>query len=81
MFELNKFNKVFIDRYEGKKLYVSLCVGYSGKDGKPYPHKIKQKFGKDGEWKDSFFKIQFESDEQLKAFAEWLYETVCGSPF
>lgn len=80
MFQLNKFNKVFIDRYEGKNgLFISLCMGYSGKDGKLYPHKIKQEFGK-GNWKDSFFKIPFESEGQLKAFAEWLHETVC-TPF
>jgi len=61
MFQLNKYDTLFIDDYKGKK---SLALGYKGRDGKMYPKKIQQEFGK-GNWKDSFFKIQRE-------FAEWL---------
>ena len=74
MYELNKFNKIFIDKFKGKnKVFISLCMGYEGSDGKKYPHKIKQKFGRDSDWKDSFFKISFDNEEQLKDFAKWLY--------
>lgn len=68
MFQINKYDSLFIDRYEGK---VSLALGYKGRDGKMYPRKIRQEFGK-GNWNDSWFKIKFENDEQIREFAEWL---------
>ena len=73
MFKLNQFNTAFVSEYKGKK---SLDVGYVGSDGNPYPHKIQKTFGKNPEWKDSHFKIPFESEAQLKEFATWLMNEV-----
>jgi len=72
MFTLNKYDTLFIDDYKGKK---SLALGYIGRDGKAYPKKIRQEFGREN-WKDSYFKIAFESDDQLREFAKWLMSQV-----
>ena len=72
MFQLNKYDTLFIDDYKGKK---SLVLGYKGRDGKMYPKKIHQEFGK-GNWKDSYFKVPFADDTQIREFAEWLLSEV-----
>jgi len=72
MFKLNQYNTLFISEYKGKK---SLCMGYVGTDGNPYPHKIQQKFGKNSDWKDAWFKIPFEDDAQaIEALRAMLME-------
>ena len=78
MFQLSeKYNEyIQINEYNGQ---YALALTKIEKDGKEKIQWCVRKFG-DKERK-SIVGLRFESEEQLKAFAEWLHGKVCDTPF
>ena len=79
MFQLSeKYNEyIQINEYKDTR---SLVLIQKGKDGKEYVQWATREMGKEKKIVKSPVGLRFESEEQLKEFAEWLHETVC-TPF
>ena len=75
MFQLSeKYNEyIQINEYKDTR---SLVLVQKGKDGKEYVQWATREMGKDKKIVKSPVGLRFESEEQLKEFAEWLLEEV-----
>ena len=80
MFQLSeKYNEyIQINEYNDTR---SLVLIQKSKDGKEYVQWCAREMGKEKKIVKSPVGLRFESEEQLKAFAEWLHGKVCDTPF